>query len=400
MKPNVSLIIPSYNKAYELDLLLYSIERQTFDHSHFEVIVVDDGSTDRTIQNLTNYRPPFQFHYIRNVERMGRAFTRNRGIKVASGDILIFLDSEMIIDTDFVTNHVKHHLVHTNRVVTGAMHLKGIYTVYYPDFSRGSHHRLRALLKQDRSLYTRFKPYIKKAIAKNRAIPLITKKDIAIGLHKKLSFQRPYFPEVIQKFGCNLLNYKLPWTAFLSGNVSLRKELITRAGGFDEGFKGWGFEDWEMGFRLHQIGGEFLAEPHAYSYHQEHPVFYPSVNKEMYTNYRYYQSKHPYFETSLHSTFFLGLINRIDEHVMVEQYQLLEREYPGEYVNFTQALMHIFRSTARLLDEGSSREEILALIKSDELVQNNSFAWNERYKLEQMGICPTLIWLFDTLVHH
>lgn len=395
----VSIIIPSYNKSLELDLLLYSIERQNYDHSHLEVIVIDDHSTDRTQRKLKSYNPSFRFCYLRNKTHRGRSYTRNRGIKKAKGDILILLDADSIINCDFVTNHVKYHHRTSNLVVTGVMHLDRVYSIYYPNYSKYTHRRIRSLLKKDIDLYERYRPLIKKAITSQRAIRLLSKKDIAIELHKRLSFSGPYFPEIIDKFGCNLENYRLPWTSFLSGNVSFRKELIERVGGFDEGFQGWGFEDWEMGYRMHRSGAKFLADPSVKSYHQEHPVSYEIVNQEMYSNYCYYQQKHPYFETCLHATFLLGTINRIQEHTLVEEYQLLEQLYPGQYMNFIQSLMHLFRLIAVLLKEGYSREKIMNELKHDPLVQQESLAMKERNELAQLERCPTLVWLFDALVN-
>ncbi|MDF2680659.1 MAG: glycosyltransferase, partial [Brevibacillus sp.] len=104
MSIDVTVILPSYNR-YPLNLLtLYSLENQTFDPSRMEVILIDDASTDKT-HSLQYYRPPYSFQYIRNCRNEGRSKTRNKGIKAAKGEILIFLDAEVIVDPDFVNNH-------------------------------------------------------------------------------------------------------------------------------------------------------------------------------------------------------------------------------------------------------------------------------------------------------
>jgi cellulose synthase/poly-beta-1,6-N-acetylglucosamine synthase-like glycosyltransferase len=70
-KIEVSIIIPSYNK-YPLNLLtLYSLEKQNFDFSKMEVLLIDDASEDQTSELLENYQPPYHFNYIRCKQNNG-----------------------------------------------------------------------------------------------------------------------------------------------------------------------------------------------------------------------------------------------------------------------------------------------------------------------------------------
>jgi GT2 family glycosyltransferase len=57
---------------------------------------------------------------------------------------------------------------------------------------------------------------------------------------------------------------------FLSGNVSLPRELFEQAGGFDEDFVRWGFEHFEFGYRLARLGAMFRYQPSATNYHLAH----------------------------------------------------------------------------------------------------------------------------------
>ncbi|WP_424767713.1 glycosyltransferase [Paenibacillus sp. sgz302251] len=395
MSYEVSIVIPSYNKCLEIKLLLYSLNNQTFDRSRMEVIVVDDASTDHTSKSLGRYEPPFPFHYLRNETQKGRSFTRNRGLTVASGKVIIFLDAEMLVEQDFVQNHVEHHKARQDLVLTGAMHLKGVYTVYYPNFSSDVHHNLRLLLKQDGKLYKRLGPEIKKSYSNKAAASLLTRNDIKKGVYRKFCFPRPYFPEILHNFGPDLNEYKLPWTSFISCNVSVRRELLEEVGGFDEGFQGWGFEDWELGYRLYRFGVSFRADSSVGCYHQEHPVLYDYL--EMFSNYFFYTQKHPNFETCVHAVFLLGMISRLQEHVLVKEYYLLTELKGQSYRPLLDAMCEMLRNTAAWLKDGHYRDQILMKLRGTSSAASLSLARQQRNELRHSGLCPGLIQTFDDL---
>ena len=87
--PTVSVVIPTYNRAHMIGDTLNSVLAQTY--RNFEIIVVDDGSTDNTPEVLTYYGSPV--HYVR-CENRGKSAARNTGIRVARGDYIAFLDSD------------------------------------------------------------------------------------------------------------------------------------------------------------------------------------------------------------------------------------------------------------------------------------------------------------------
>ncbi len=87
--PEVSVIVPTYNYAHFIEDCLKSIFAQTY--NDFEVIVVDDGSTDHTSKVLAAYRK--DIHYIYQ-ENKGLPAARNTGIKASKGKYLAFLDSD------------------------------------------------------------------------------------------------------------------------------------------------------------------------------------------------------------------------------------------------------------------------------------------------------------------
>ena len=92
MNPRISIIVPIFNAAFYLKDCLESIRVQTFEG--FEVILVDDGSTDGTLEILENYRAENQQFKIYHQEHRGVSSARNVGLKYATGDYLCFVDAD------------------------------------------------------------------------------------------------------------------------------------------------------------------------------------------------------------------------------------------------------------------------------------------------------------------
>jgi hypothetical protein len=90
--PRVSVVIPTYNRASYLIEAVESVLAQTY--RDFEVIVIDDGSTDNTPEVASGFPP--EVKYFRQ-ENQGQSASRNRGIKLAQGEYTIFLDSDDVL---------------------------------------------------------------------------------------------------------------------------------------------------------------------------------------------------------------------------------------------------------------------------------------------------------------
>nr|MBP7323737.1 glycosyltransferase family 2 protein [Deltaproteobacteria bacterium] len=88
MEPLVSAIIPTYNRQHFLREAIESVLQQ--DYSHYELIIVDDGSTDATRDLVAAY-PVAQYLHQKN---QGVSAARNRGIAHARGSLITFLDSD------------------------------------------------------------------------------------------------------------------------------------------------------------------------------------------------------------------------------------------------------------------------------------------------------------------
>ncbi len=97
----ISIIIPTYNASNSLQNCLEALKKQDFSGGQYEIIVVDDGSTDSTSSIATNYC--VRYHYQHN---KGPAAARNRGVEMAEGDIILFTDTDCIPDKNWVKEMV------------------------------------------------------------------------------------------------------------------------------------------------------------------------------------------------------------------------------------------------------------------------------------------------------
>jgi glycosyltransferase involved in cell wall biosynthesis len=132
-----SIIIPTFNREQLLVTTIHSVLNQTF--SNFEIIVVDDGSTDNTkfiIEQMILSEPRIRYYYQSNSER---AVARNKGVELSYGDYLIFLDSD---DTFSYEDHLQKLYDFTNSkknnlflCFTGAIIDNGLVKVKTKDYT-------------------------------------------------------------------------------------------------------------------------------------------------------------------------------------------------------------------------------------------------------------------------
>jgi glycosyltransferase involved in cell wall biosynthesis len=92
----ITVIIPCYNQAHYITEALESVRKQTF--SNWECFIIDDGSIDATREKVIPFvRSDHRFQYFFQTNK-GVAYTRNRGLDMASGDYIQFLDSDDYLD--------------------------------------------------------------------------------------------------------------------------------------------------------------------------------------------------------------------------------------------------------------------------------------------------------------
>ncbi len=102
-QPDVSIVIPTCSRKDILGLCLAALARQT--HGEFEVIVVDDESTDGTPEMLETFardHSDFPFRWFRNEPRRGANPSRNRGIQESKGEFVAFLDDDCVPADDWL----------------------------------------------------------------------------------------------------------------------------------------------------------------------------------------------------------------------------------------------------------------------------------------------------------
>jgi len=121
--PKISVVIPAFNNGRYLMNVLRHLENQNFDKDQYEVVVVDDGSEDDTSELVLAGAPAFKMpltvlYYPRLKRReMGDAqfragLGRNLGVKWASGELLVFLDSDIIVPKNFLSQTWELHKTH------------------------------------------------------------------------------------------------------------------------------------------------------------------------------------------------------------------------------------------------------------------------------------------------
>ncbi|WP_245210610.1 glycosyltransferase family 2 protein [Priestia aryabhattai] len=334
----VSIIMPTYNKYHQTSLSLYGLSKQTFSHAEYEVILVDDASSDNTSDILKEVDVPFKFKYIQMKQNKGRSSVRNIGINHAEGDLLIFLDGEMLAPPSFIENHYKHHMHESNLVVTGAMHYEGVYTFIMPDYNEDQMAHLKELVNNDAEYRRLYENYEQTKQHSNGPCPLVTKEDIDTNRFQRLSFPNRYFLNSgLKHFGERLEGFTLPYIAFLSGNVSVRKAQLKKSGYFDETFVGYGAEDWELGYRLYKNGVQFVLDPSTVAYHQEHGISKRKVKEQWGNHYRFVK-KHPNIDVLILSLEWKEL-PFMHMHQTLVEYNQLEERFPDEY----NELKHAFR---------------------------------------------------------
>lgn len=121
----ITVIIPTYNNEDLIERSIFSVLYQTM--TDWELIVVDDGSTDKTPEILKRYIENEKIRVITNPENVGVGISRKIAIDVAKGEFITFLDSDDILNPDFLKLSLELQQQHDSDVVYTS------YTILFPD---------------------------------------------------------------------------------------------------------------------------------------------------------------------------------------------------------------------------------------------------------------------------
>lgn len=97
-----SLIVPAYNASVTIERCLNSLENQSTPKEVYEVILIDDGSTDRTSDIAKQF--PIKYFWQKN---QGPATARNKGAQEAKGEIILFTDADCVPENNWIEEMVK-----------------------------------------------------------------------------------------------------------------------------------------------------------------------------------------------------------------------------------------------------------------------------------------------------
>jgi len=116
----VSIILPVYNEEKYIGGFLSSLLKQSY--LDFEIIVVDDGSTDKTSDIIKKFQKKDKRIKLIKGEHKGPGFSRNLGAKKAKGNILVFVDADMTFDKDYLKNLIAPILKDKTGNIVGTTH--------------------------------------------------------------------------------------------------------------------------------------------------------------------------------------------------------------------------------------------------------------------------------------
>jgi len=222
-----SVVIPAFDNEQILEAVLAGLAKQTYPNELVEVIVADDGSNPPLDPRLPDY-PSVA------IERQGdegfrAGAARNLGAHKATGEVLVFLDSDMIPEREWLLEHMRLHHNCFWALGCGLRRHVDSRSITWSHVENAD--RVRDLFSGDEIRVPRF-------ILDYWADHEDGRKD----------------PSTV-------------WRVTSSGNLSISAEAFWAVGGFDERICGWGGEDNDLGYRLYQRGAMVVPVHTAMAWH-------------------------------------------------------------------------------------------------------------------------------------
>lgn len=154
---DISIIIPVYNVEKYIQRCLESVLQQCSNNTVIECIIIDDCSPDRSMdivfQITNNYKGPIHFNILRNEHNCGLSEVRNIGIKAATGNFLVFLDSDDYLKENCIKNLWEGHQLHpeADLIIGNTLERltnKSLYSISTPLFINNGIDARRWILKE------------------------------------------------------------------------------------------------------------------------------------------------------------------------------------------------------------------------------------------------------------
>ena len=117
----ITLIICTYNREKYIGPLLDSIAKNDYPPSDYEIVLVDNNCTDNTrgvCEQFAVAHPEIIFRYVVEPEQ-GLSAARNKGIKEAKGEIIIYVDDDALVDVDYIRIYAEHFASHPETMAAG-----------------------------------------------------------------------------------------------------------------------------------------------------------------------------------------------------------------------------------------------------------------------------------------
>lgn len=117
----ITLIICTYNREKYIRPLLESIVKNDYPATDYEIVLVDNNCTDNTrgvCEEFSASHPEVALRYVVESEQ-GLSAARNKGIKEAKGDIIIYVDDDALVDTDYIRQYAEHFAAHPETMAAG-----------------------------------------------------------------------------------------------------------------------------------------------------------------------------------------------------------------------------------------------------------------------------------------
>ena len=256
----VSVVVRTKDEADRLRLTLASLSRQVVSA---EVIVVDDGSSDHTAAVIAEASRGMPLRVVTHATVRGRHAASNAGARIATGDLLLFLDGDTLAGPEFVARHAHAHSEGAMRVGRGErFHFRG--TRFFQDPASGTP---RA---GEEARVARMPP-------DERARLLVTREDVlgdfaALARRADPGIYPGAGPRLLQEAELDALrnhaDCTVLWAAAPGSNLSVPRALFLDAGGFDEAIDN--NEHRELALRLCRKGARMWLVEGAYDYHLTH----------------------------------------------------------------------------------------------------------------------------------